>query len=53
MRVVDENQPIEQAGLSGYSTIDHVHTVNQNENVQNIENRCASHSQTMKKHSTV
>ena len=29
-RVLDENQLIEQAGFrSGYSTIDHIHTVNQ------------------------
>ena len=29
-RVLDENQPIEQAGFhSGYSTIDHIYTVNQ------------------------
>ena len=36
--VLDENQPIEQAGFrSGYSTIDHVHTVNQ------LKEKCAEY----------
>ena len=37
-RVLDENQPIEQAGFrSGYSTIDHIHTVNQ------LKEKCAEY----------
>ena len=35
---MDENQPIEQAGFhSGYSTIDHIHTVNQ------LKEKCAEY----------
>ena len=41
-RVLDENQPIEQAGFrSEYSTIDHIHTVNQ------LKEKCAEYQKSL------